>query len=388
MVENMTQRRCIYCYNFKDESEFSLEHAIPRFLGGAFSPDYFKTNDVCKTCNRNLGLFVDAGFAKDYLVNHALADNSYTFFDPQTTKALPLRCMGTLAIEVPHLKNDEICELWLGPLGEQVFWVRPNDKRLYWYVGGNPTSAKQFQTKAYYIFSERSKKNIALSINTFRQSFKKQKVKKILCTKTDIQDLSKIGFSEPDETDHDRINFLNSIGSRQKKASVSMNIKFDHRFLAKLSLGISYCLFGEKVLEHEYAHELRKGLWYKETDPVPNLLGTMNLNKPDKFLKEVLGIKGGVAICLMMHKEGLSMNLNISEKMHWTALTTPSEILSSEDMKKIGDGKIYLLFQDIQQCISTNLPKFIAHKTSPMKIQKLSDIEHIMDKNKNYFKEL
>ena len=43
---------------------FSLEHVIPQFLGGAYAPDQMKTKDVCRKCNSDLGLFVDAAFEK------------------------------------------------------------------------------------------------------------------------------------------------------------------------------------------------------------------------------------------------------------------------------------------------------------------------------------
>jgi len=65
-------KECIYCRCQKDETEFSLEHIIPQFLGGVSAPDKFKTRDVCKTCNSNLGLFVDASFEKNFLVYNIL----------------------------------------------------------------------------------------------------------------------------------------------------------------------------------------------------------------------------------------------------------------------------------------------------------------------------
>ena len=57
-------RECIYCRKLKEEDMFSLEHVIPQFLGGAYAPDQMKTKDVCRKCNSDLGLFVDAAFEK------------------------------------------------------------------------------------------------------------------------------------------------------------------------------------------------------------------------------------------------------------------------------------------------------------------------------------
>lgn len=65
-------KRCIYCRQEKDDDQFTLEHVIPQFLGGAYTPESFKIRDVCKNCNNNLGLFVDAGFEKNWLVSNNL----------------------------------------------------------------------------------------------------------------------------------------------------------------------------------------------------------------------------------------------------------------------------------------------------------------------------
>jgi len=153
-------RKCIYCSSEKEESEFSLEHIIPQFLGGAYAPDKFKTRNVCKTCNSNLGLFVDASFEKNFLVYNHLNEAAYAFFDPGNPSGLPLTCMENSDLSPPEMNDTEVCELWLGPLGEQVFWIRPKDERLYWYSGGNPRTVKEVNNRAYFLFSERSTKNI------------------------------------------------------------------------------------------------------------------------------------------------------------------------------------------------------------------------------------
>lgn len=134
---------CIYCQQQKEEKEFSLEHVIPQFLGGNFVSDKFKTRRVCKTCNNNLGLFVDAAFEKDWLIFNYLNTEAYAFFNPNKPIPLPLQCMGISELKPPYISEEDLCEYWLGPLGEQVFWIRPDDERLYWYSGGNPRTVKK-----------------------------------------------------------------------------------------------------------------------------------------------------------------------------------------------------------------------------------------------------
>ena len=77
--------KCIYCLQDKDENEFSLEHILPQFLGGASAPQILKTRSVCKRCNNNLGLFVDASVAKNFLVFGYLNSIHRTYYDPERT---------------------------------------------------------------------------------------------------------------------------------------------------------------------------------------------------------------------------------------------------------------------------------------------------------------
>ena len=137
-------KNCIYCRNDKDEKEFTLEHIIPQFLGGAHAPEFLKTRDVCKTCNNNLGLFVDASFEKNWLVTNWLRESSSAFYSKETPVGVSLKCMGNVSLSPPNLPEDHVCEMWLGPHGEQVFWIRPHDKKLSAYVGGNPDRQKSF----------------------------------------------------------------------------------------------------------------------------------------------------------------------------------------------------------------------------------------------------
>ncbi|WP_459574495.1 HNH endonuclease [Cupriavidus sp. 8B] len=135
-------RRCIYCKKIVHQSDLTLEHVIPQFLGGAYAPDWLKTRDVCQRCNNNLGLFVDAGFEKDWVVSSTLSMAAHKTYDPSAGVGLPLICMGLEDVPLPAIQPDECFEVWLGPAGERVFWVRPVDESLYWYMGGIPGQLK------------------------------------------------------------------------------------------------------------------------------------------------------------------------------------------------------------------------------------------------------
>lgn len=238
-MQPQDEKKCIYCGNVTLTSDFTLEHAIPRFLGGAHAPDRFKVSLVCSRCNKNLGLFVDGAFARTWWVSNWLASAARASYDPKNPFGIPLVCMGSLEIKPPGILDDELCELWLGPHGELVYWVRPKDERLYWYVGGNPITAKQRETRAYFFFGENSHRDPTMSWLAFRDAFSDSRVRKLMCTDVAGADPASIGFVQFNSLDEERRAYFQGIAdTREAKASMSVHVKYDFRFMSKLGLGI------------------------------------------------------------------------------------------------------------------------------------------------------
>ena len=384
-------RHCIYCRTDKDDSEFTLEHVIPQFLGGAYAPDFLKTRDVCRRCNSNLGLFVDASFEKNWMVSNWLRYAASVFYDPEHPVGLPLICMGNCDLNPPGLPEGYVCESWIGPLGEQIYWLRPHDERLFGFVGGNPRTAKSVETRAYFLFSERSHKDIIRSWLSFEQAFEGRKVKKIMCTEVQGANPADIGFVEPDELDSIRMKYFHvqCSGRQIRNNNFSINVHFDHRFLAKLAIGISYCLFGTKVLGTDYDKELQKGLWHKGGDDEPMVRGRpMFAEKVDPVFNNLIGFPNAVTITILSTPEGVSLNLNIGTKLNWTVLCTPKDILTAEDYAKIGHGRIILLVRSLQTGVHLDLPSYLAHKGDITLIPELSEILQRADKHKEYLRSL
>jgi hypothetical protein len=387
--------KCLYCEKEKLTKEFSLEHVIPQFLGGNQSPDIFKTDKVCGVCNNNLGLFVDAAFARSFLVNQHLTQSAYSFYDPAKKKGLPLICIGLLNGALPHANPDEVCELWLGPLGEQIFWVRPKDDRLYWYSGGNPRTAKEVESRAYYFFSERSKANIHLSLNSFKESFEGCKVIKILGTRLsnaeDTRAFLGLGFSTPSEIDMARIGWFVSEIDEVKSSQFSLYIKYDHRFMAKLALGVAYCLVGEGLLADEYTQLLRKALWYREGEgDFPEMQGTVALGSedPDGFYKSIMGFPSGVVVSIHPNPEGIGLNLNINQSLNWTVLCCKKSVVPQSVLDSLGEGRVIVLFKQLGKGIDLRFVEFVSHKVGSWKNPDLLAVSNIMNERKDYFKNL
>jgi len=383
-------KTCIYCKTDKNDDEFTLEHVISQFLGGAQAPDYLKTRNVCATCNSNLGLFVDASFEKDFLVFNTLNEAAYSFFDPDSPTPLPLKNMGISDLIPPNMKEEEICECWIGPLGEQIYWIRPSDERMYWYSGGNPRTVKKVRTRAYFIWSERSQKNPIITWLSFEDAFNGRKVRKVSCTEVAGASLADIGFSEPDELDLKRIAYFNKKCSngQERKNRLSMYLRYDVRFMAKLAIGLGHVLFGEKFDNSNYTKELHKALWYKEGDPEPGIVGRNNLGQDNEFLKKECGFTHGVTLTILPSSKYVVLNLNISRKMNWVI-----GIAEIEDVKEcIGEdlkhGLCVLLFKPLGKGISLPLPELIAHNSNNILHPKLVEVKNLAGKGICYFENL
>lgn len=394
------QKTCIYCGIVKSISDFSsLEHTIPQFLGGSFAPDKFKTYDACDKCNNGLGLFVDAAFERTWFVSNWLKQAAMAFFDPKNPLPLPLICMGNTTITPPGMLDGEICESWIGALGEQIYWIRPKDEDLYWYVGGSPTKARRNESRAYFIFSERSLKNPLLTWLTFRDAFKKlKKVKKIMCTEVRGANPEDIRFSTPDDLDQQRVNFFRTQSmSGEQMNQIAFNAKFDQRFLSKLAIGVGYCLFGNKAMQSEYAKELRKGLWYREqnsdasddSSSIPKIRGTTLLgHEQNSQLSKFIGEQHAVTLVIMRSTEGVAINLNIGISLSWTVMCATYEGLKNEDLEYLGEGKVIILYKYLQKAICLTLPEYLAYKLGRFQHDELNAINEKINKHENYFKHL
>lgn len=363
-------RKCIYCTETKPVADFSLEHVIPQCLGGSLVPDYLKTSFVCKKCNNDLGLFVDASFEKSWFVSHQLNRNARTLYDPKSPIGLPLICMGICDLEVPEMAPDEICESWLGPFGEQVYWIRQHDERLYWYNGGNPRTTKSVHSRAYFIFSIKSEKNLPLVFLSFRDSFQKRRIKKILCSTLVGGNATDIGFSLPDELDIKRINFFLQLARNQKTIKMAHYINFDFRFMAKLAIGISHCLFKNENVSSEYGVELLRALWHKEGADLPVLHGRTTFGqKADPIFNNLTGVNGGIVIMIYSFADATVLNLNIGGNLNWTIK------IAQHENPPVGNSNIVLLiFKELNKCITMSFVDFMRFKTGNYKNHELEKI--------------
>jgi hypothetical protein len=233
------------------------------------------------------------------------------------------------------------------------------------------------------MFSERTHEDPHSTLLCFEQAFQGRKVKKILCGELGGANIADIGFSIPDDIDRQRIEFFQTEceGVQQRNIRLSVDVEFDYRFLPKLAIGIAYCLFGSKVLDTDYGRELHKGLWYQKGDEVAMVRGqSLFSSLSDKTFNSIVGFPNAVVLLILMTPQGVAINLNINEQLNWTVMCAPKEILSVEDIAKIGEGQIILLVRALEKGIHTDLPNYLAHKAGVLSIAELEEIEKRAEK--------
>ncbi|MCW0236299.1 MAG: HNH endonuclease [Ferrovibrio sp.] len=382
--------KCIYCLEDKAEKDMSLEHAIPQFLGGAQAPDKYKTHCVCKTCNSNLGLFVDASFARSFLVANWLKMNAMDLYLPSDPGGLPLYCMAVMELNLPGMTEDDVCELYMGPLGEQVYWVRPHDERLFWYSGGNPRTTKSKESRAYFLFSERSHLDINATWKSFRDAFSdRPKVKKVMGTVVDGADPATIGFQPADQLDDERLAILTKLATGGDiKSGIRYHMDYDFRFLAKLGRGVAFCLFGDAALDGPYAEEVRKGVWFKPSEPRPEVRGSGSLGAGADGIKQFAAHPHAVSLLVNIVGNDVVMTLMVGDGISGVVACCSANKLTDADRHHFTFGQILLLFPALQKSLELPLPTYLAHRNSMTKHPGLDAIETEISKRFGHFRKI
>lgn len=236
-------------------------------------------------------------------------------------------------------------------------------------------------------------KNIHLSLLSFKEAFAGKPVKKIMCTKCEGEKyiLSKIGFSEPDDIDKDRIKFFmdNLKGGKQQHCKINKYICAENRFIAKFAIGILNCLFSRSVFSNEYMTELYKGLWYKNGDDKPKINGTSSALGIKNNVEKVLGVPYGVTISILKIDNNVVTNLNIGMKSNYFIKCGEIEQLDNQDAKIFEQGgRCIVIYKSLHRCIELDFYEFIGHKSGDYINYELAEIEVLARNNKDYFKSL
>lgn len=340
----------------------TLEHAIPKFLNGSKSPERFKVKAACRQCNNNLGIYVDASFEKSYLVSLALTEAAQYAAKLGARVIPPLVCCGQLNIELGSLGDEEVCEWWVGSQGEHVVLIRPKADDLFWYMGGRPTDLKKASAngRAYYFCNQNA--DHLKSLEQFRESFARRKVKKYLCTEVDGVDVRDYGFLLPDDKEKIVIKDLWRIlfGGNAVPGTIPYASDFDVRFMCKLAIGVAYCEFGGSYLQSKTAIELNEGLWFMGGGEPPKLNGLRPMNNPidDPINKIATCEQGAVSFLLWSGEDEVVLCLNVNQKHIWAVVVARKGEIDEDLFAKFSEGHIVQLGMD-GTVLDMGLPKYL-----------------------------
>jgi hypothetical protein len=148
------ERHCIYCAKLKDAAEFSLEHLIPRFMGGSASCKEAVTKDVCRRCNVLCGRYVDAPVARGLFHNsfELGAHQQCVRFDAAEGNVFSLSYFGTCT-EILFSGTEE-AEVWLAPDGGTVWHIRTRQPADFaTMAGGDPVLGRKDSASRVYSFN-------------------------------------------------------------------------------------------------------------------------------------------------------------------------------------------------------------------------------------------
>lgn len=265
------ERDCIYCGHTKQAAEFSHEHIWPDALGGDYLSDFWKTDDVCRSCNNMSGVFVDGAFIKSFAVVGERANDALSYLPPnEPTGALPLNYLGVVQNVQPA--DGEAIDCWV-TIGAKVLHMRMEEQENTWdaYAGGDPRRGSKTSKAGRVIVSLTSAEPywVCTSLRSVLQHFPKAKrFVTNLELPPNANKVKEFNPADPQYADDQRI-VREFEGLRERgeqiNAQVAIAMHADGRFLAKVALAVGYKLFGSNYLVTDYAKELRKG--FREADP-------------------------------------------------------------------------------------------------------------------------
>lgn len=212
-----------------------------------------------------------------------------------------------------------------------------------------------------------------------------------MCTAIEGADPADIGFKNPDELDRLRIEYFADAchATPIRNTHLAIDAQFDYRFMAKIALGIAYALFGNKVLQTAYAEKLYKALWHREGSDSTEFNGTSPLSyeTPPRFLY-LTGEENAVTITFKPSYEGFALNLNLGGSLNWTIKCASYENLETEEISRLGEGQVLVLYRQLQRAVVLSLPEYLAHKCGTRPNQTLTEISEMANLRREYLKNL
>ena len=381
---------CLYCENEKSLVDFSNEHIWPDALGGESLPPFWKTNQVCRTCNNMSGLFVDGAFIKSWVGNaERWTEGIYAESKTPTKVNMPLAYLGKV-LDVP-IEPGKTAEYWTTACGANIVHIRPDDKEKLWnsYAGGDPRLANRKSKAGRVYVALTSQKTFWICSTLLSVKFHFKNAERYI-TNMDVPD-SWTDFKSVNMTDASHVRDMetvqsiidagkqrNDVGKQGNKLHVTMAIPLDagNRLLAKLAIAVGHKLFGQPFLDTNYSRELR--IAFREADYSKRkksaVRGTSYLSQSlDGRVEDILQFPGawllflketkGTLVLYVFTPSGQTMSVIVSDELNL--------IQTLEETYR--DGVVWLTIPALETAVGPlGLPDYIAHQLGTIQNPQLS----------------
>ncbi len=318
---------CILCEKQKPIDKFSREHIFPDSLLRNIQDNFLITNEVCKDCNSNSGLFIDSPVIKYWFINQYKFDALKLYGDLKKPEIIPFIFLGEIQ---NYTFKEYICDKWLGPGNDEVYHFRKPFSKIEFLEevqGLHPIRKirKEDEGIAVLLLKTNNLKWHSCLIKSFKKQFKSSK-KHIIKGKINIR----TDFKYPPK---DIIKSLSKLG--KFKAQMKITKDTGTRFLSKMAIEIGFKYLDDSFLKSKQANLLKRT--YKERNIKEreklkiNSTGIVETKKYFGPEYDGISIENVHTIALLVQGDKLFLYVNFYGKAPATIQIT--------DNKKHWDGK-------------------------------------------------
>lgn len=370
-----TSFRCIYRDHDAPLGERTLEHVWPGRLGGELCPDFFKTRDVCRRCNSLSGRYVDGEFIRSFFNGVEQISAALAWLDTSQPRPLPCVYMGVNRAQPPDAR--EVCEAWIGPRGERIFYFRDSDDDHFTgFARGDPLRRRHDPGRVYLSFSRANMFWVATAILSVRKTFPRAEFR--LLTSTDSPEISAGCAAENEQSACDRAYIAPLLAERCANVTLSMFVDHGTRFQAKLAIGFGHTLFGPAFARLPYTERLRSYLWERDASQRADidLRGTPLLGGERAIDEQLLPWPSATTFVFFRDSMSvMSMIYGPSGRALRTVIAADGEAaaLGSRVLEIHGNSFVVILVPGRSQCCGPYpLMRYIMHRTGGPPIDELT----------------
>lgn len=369
-------------------SEFSFEHIWPDALGGGHLSDFWHTTDVCRNCNSMSGVFVDGQFLRGWAGRSERAAGAQEYLSPTNPAhaVLPLDYLGKLndPCILPHIAEDEVADWWAGPCGAHIVHFRPAEEEDFWtrYAGGDPRAKKSKAGRAYINLVSSEHYWIVAALVSYKKHFERQP-RYVVTPGLPLQWTAFLPVNRNDPAQTADLRVMDAIAAAARdgtsiRAQVVVGMDSEHRFLAKLALGIGCKLFGARFGEHSEGALLRTAFRMPDLEKrkgVPIMGAGYFAGTPMSAL-DVLSWSGAWVLIVQLLDGALALSVVTPSGRRMTIKVTDDSALTASLPQDYRDGVVWITVPTLGVAVGPMpLPDYAAHKMQVVTHAELAAIE-------------